>query len=118
MEPKIVNQLEIRAEDDDLNGVIRLWVVAVSGRGEIVGVAPQLPTREFKGDESPTLTISYPAAEDLMTRLWRLGVRPCGVAQLEAAPGLAAEVPIDPLVEALREHIRDLRRVAFGPSAG
>lgn len=53
----------------------------------------------------PSLSLSREAAQDLMNRMWQLGIRP------RDGEGTLAHVG------AMKDHIEDLRKVAFGDDA-
>lgn len=79
-----------------------VWLVHTDSEG-VKRVAPPCVFIETKEGESqaPSLSLSHGAAQELMNRLWSLGLRP-----RDGAGTLAH-------VDAMRAHIEDLRRVAF-----
>lgn len=79
-----------------------VWLVHTDSEGK-KRVAPPCVFIETKEGESqaPSLNLSHDAAQELMNRLWNLGLRP------RNGVGTLAHV------DAMKEHIADLRRVAF-----
>lgn len=92
---------EIRIDQCHMGGGYNVWVV--EGRSDKRSVAAPLAMVPVEPGAAvpPTLRLCQDGAQLLMDELWRAGVRP-----RDGAGALAH-------VDALAEHIKDLRRVAF-----
>lgn len=95
-------KVEIFVQDQPWALNLGVWLVERRADGS-KGVAAPVVFASLPAGASapPSLSLSREAAQDLMNRMWQLGIRP-----LDGEGTLAH-------VGAMQEHIEDLRRVAF-----
>lgn len=102
------NQIEIRPEYSVFSGYVYLHLIQKPIPGEdrekrrVVTALTIEETNYYEMQKEPPLALSYIEAQALMDNLWHIGLRPT------EGKGTAG------LTEAMKEHIIDLRKMAFG----
>jgi hypothetical protein len=93
---------EIYVQDQPWALNLGVWLVHRNEDGRKFIAPPVVFVQMEEGVQTaPSLTLDHEAAQDLMNRLWQMGIRP------RDGEGTMAHVG------AMKEHIADLRKVAF-----
>lgn len=94
--------VEIFVQDQPWALNLGVWLVDRRADGSNGVAAPVVFAPVPEGESTPpSLSLSREAAQDLMSRMWQLGIRP------REGEGTLAHV------SAMQQHIEDLRKVAF-----
>lgn len=96
-------EVQIHIQERPWAGKLGIWLQdrAEDGTRRIAAPVVFAPVDMGVDDRAPSAEITHAAAQHLMEQLWRMGIRP------RDGEGTMAHV------EAMKNHIEDLRRMAF-----